>query len=128
MIFAIIAIVSLAILGLVAFTFGRHGKGDEEKPVVYGKDCVTCSGDNARCEQECTMEAATKPIEYFDDEELDTFKGRNSDDYTDDEVEQFAFVLHTMKPEEVAAWMRSLTLRGVSLPDQLRDEVLLLLE
>lgn len=44
------------------------------------------------------MEAATKEIEYYDDEELDTYKGRAADDYSEEEVEQFAEVLYTMKP------------------------------
>ena len=54
------------------------------------------------------MEAATKEIEYYDDEELDTYKGRAADDYSEEEVEQFAEVLYTMKPEEVAGWHRIL--------------------
>jgi hypothetical protein len=29
-----------------------------------------------------------------------------------------------MKPEEVAGWNRSLILRGINLPDQLKDEVI----
>lgn len=68
------------------------------------------------------LEAATKPIEYFDDEELDAFKGRPSNLYTDEEVEQFAEVLESLRPEEVAAWGRSLHLRGIELPDILKDE------
>ena len=76
-----------------------------------------------RCEQECMMEAATKEIEYYDDEELDRFKGREADDYSDEEVEEFSEVLYTMKPEEVAGWNRSLILRGINLPNQLKDEV-----
>ena len=62
--------------------------------------------------------------EYYDDEELDTYKGRAADDYSEEEVEQFAEVLYTMKPEEVAGWNRSLILRGINLPDQLKDEVI----
>ena len=70
------------------------------------------------------MEAATKEIEYYDDEELDNFKGRPADSYTAEEVEQFSEVLYTMKPEEVAGWNRSLILRGINLPDPLKDEVI----
>lgn len=72
------------------------------------------------------MEASTKPVEYFDDEELDTFRGRQSDSYTDAEVEQFADVLYTMRQDEVAAWCRSLNLRGIALPDQIKDEVVMM--
>ena len=74
------------------------------------------------------MEAATKPVEYFDDEELDAFKGRPSNDYSNEEVELFSYVMHTMQPEEVKAWGLSLTLRGIQLPDQLKDEFVMLIE
>ena len=74
------------------------------------------------------IEAATQPIAYFEDEELDAFKGRTADSYTDEEVEQFAYILHTMQPNEVAAWSRSLILRGINLPDQLRDELIMMRE
>lgn len=128
MTFITISILALVILGIVAAIFSIRKKGENETPIVRGQDCTTCSGDNDKCEQECTMEAATRPIEYFDDEELDTFAGRSSDRYDDDEIEQFAYILHTMKPEEVSAWMRSLTLRSINLPDELKDEVMMLLE
>ena len=90
--------------------------------------CATCNGSDPRCEQECMMEAATKPIEYFDDEELDKFAERRSDSYTDDEAEMFREVLYTMKPEEVKDWCRSLTLRRISLPDQVKDEVMVIID
>lgn len=77
--------------------------------------------------QDCMMEASTRPVEYFDDEELDTFRGRNSADYEDEEIEQFAEVLHTMRPEEVSSWLQSLTLRGIQLPDALKDEAFMFL-
>lgn len=69
------------------------------------------------------MEASINEIEYYDDEELDRFKGRDSDAYTDEEIEQFSEVLYTMRPEEVKGWTRSLTLRGISVPNPLKDEV-----
>lgn len=73
------------------------------------------------------MEAATKPIEYYDDEELDRFANRPSDSYTDEEAENFREVLYTMKPDDVKGWNRSLILRGISIPDQIKDEVVILL-
>ena len=36
--------------------------------------------------------------------------------------------MYTMKPEEIKDWLNSLTLRGVSLPDQLKDEAIMLIE
>lgn len=118
-------IIALLALGLLSAILGilSHKKG-EESPIQEGVSCNTCNGNNAKCEQECMMEAATKEIEYFDDEELDRYRGRASSDYTPEEVEEFAEVLYTMRPEEVAAWNRSLILRGINVPDSLKDEVI----
>ncbi|MGN0280882.1 MAG: hypothetical protein ACI4B3_01095 [Prevotella sp.] len=119
----ILAIGGIIIGGLQFFFSSKNDGVVVEKPT-----CATCSGDDSRCEQECMMEAATKPIEYYDDEELDRFAGRPSDSYTDEEAEEFREVLYTMKPEEVKGWNRSLILRHVNMPDQLKDEVVILLE
>ncbi len=73
------------------------------------------------------MEASVKEIEYYDDEELDAFIGRPSDSYTEEEVEKFSEVLYTMKQEDVAGWNRSLLLRGINIPDQLKDELVMLI-
>ena len=51
-----------------------------------------------------------------------------ADEYTDDEVHEFADVLYTMRPDEVAGWNRSLILRGINLPDALKDEVIMLMD
>ena len=86
-----------------------------------------CCGKHAVCEKDEMAAALAQPIEYFDDEELDSFKGRPSDSYTPQEVEQFEEVMTTMQPQEVAAWLRSLQLRSVNLPDDLKDEAMLLM-
>ena len=109
----------MVVLGLISAIFGivSHRKGEDEEPLQEGVSCNTC-------EQDCMMEAATKEIEYYDDEDLDRFAGREADDYTDEEVEEFSEVLYTMQPDEVAGWNRSLILRGINLPNQLKDEVI----
>lgn len=74
------------------------------------------------------MEAATKEIEYFDDEELDRFNGRDSSDYSNEEADEFREILYTMRPEEVKSWNRSLILRGINIPNQVKDELITLIE
>ncbi len=66
-------------------------------------------------------------VVYFDDEELDAYRGREADAYTDEEVEEFRYVLETMRTEEVAEWLHSLELRQVNLPTELRDEAFMLI-
>lgn len=87
-----------------------------------------CAQAGASCMHDCVMEQAVKEIEYFDDEELDAYKGRKSDSYTEEEAAQFAEVLYTMRPDEVKEWTASLTLRGISMPDQIKDEAIMLME
>ena len=124
-----IALTALFILGLLAAIVQKTAdkETDGEAPVSPAQDCGTCDGNNTKCEQTCMLEASVKEIEYFDDEELDVYRDRPSDGYSEAEAEQFADILYTMKPEEVAAWNRSLILRGINIPDQIKDEVLLLL-
>ena len=71
--------------------------------------------------------AVSKKIEYYDDEELDQFIGRAGDAYTEEETEMFRDVLYTTLDVEVAGWVRSLQLRGIELPDDLKDEVFLII-
>lgn len=121
--------ISLVALGLVAAAVGR-ARSVGEPPVVAQVEngCATCGAGDGKCEKECMAEASAKPIEYFDDEELDRFANRPSDAYSDEEAEQFRDVLYTMRKDEAAGWSRSLTLRGINVPDQVKDELLLLIE
>ena len=124
-------LIALLFLGVLAAIFSLLSHNKDGGPDVIMSDrssCATCNGENTRCEQECMMEAAVKDIEYFDDEELDCFQGKSSDSYDDKEAETFRDILYSMRQEEVKEWIRSLTLRGIELPDQVKDEVMMLRE
>ena len=101
-------------------------KGElKEAPEVRTVD-GECCGQHAVCEKESLLAAVSRQIEYYDDEELDRFKGRPSDAYTEEETNEFRDIMYTMKEEEVAGWCRSLQLRGVEFPDGLKDELFLI--
>lgn len=125
-----VLLLSLIALGLVCAALGlvSRKRGESQEIVVAKGDCTTCTDDDPSCEQLCMMKAATEPVEYFDDEELDQYSGRPSDSYTDDEAAAFAEVLETLRPDEVKAWGRSLTLRGINMPDAIKDEYIVLAE
>ena len=89
----------------------------------YGLN-TECCGLHEVCEKESLR--AVQDIDYYEDEELDRFRGRTA--YSEEEVEEFREVLYTMRTDEVAGWVRSLELRRVNLPDELKDEVILLME
>ena len=65
-----------------------------------------------------------EPMVYYDDEELDAFKGRSSSDYTDEELEQWRDVLYTLKHDELLPWERSIKKRGIIIPEIIKEELI----
>ncbi len=116
------------LLGLVLYLTHRPSAPDETAAASLqdsgDADGEECCGRHAVCEKKID---SLEPV-YFDDEELDRFAGREPDTYTDGEIEEFRRVLYTLLPADVYPWGASLTLRGVALPDALRDEWLMLCE
>lgn len=84
-----------------------------------------CCGLHAVCERQA---ASVDGPDYFDDEELDRFAGRDAATYTPEETEEFRAVLYTLIPSDVFPWGASLTRRRIALPDSLRDEWIMLCE
>ena len=99
----------------------------QPEPKVTLDNDDECCGEHEVCEKGKIKRALRTDIEYFDDEELDRYRGTASDEYDDDAVEEFREVLYTMYPTEIEDWLKSLELREVSLPDALKDEVFMLL-
>ena len=124
----ILTIVGMGVIVGASTLISRHNSTEPDVVAPAAGDCATCSGINDDCEQTCMMEAATKEVEYYDDEELDRFKGKESGEYTDDEAEEFSEVLYTMRPDEAKGWNRSLILRGINVPNQIKDELIAMIE
>lgn len=128
----IVILIGVALFGLVAGYFYNRNiqkkidRGElKEAPPVVTVDSECC-GQHQICEKESLLAAVSKQIEYYDDEELDRFKGRPSDGYSEEEIEEFRDILYSMQEVDVAGWSRSLQLRGIELPDELKDELFLI--
>ena len=91
-----------------------------------GADACELDEGNS-CDLDCMTPVIKQHIDYYDDEELDAYKGRPSDQYTDDETEEFRNVFYTMQEDDVPGWVKSLQQRELNLPDSIKDEVLLVL-
>ena len=76
-IIGILAIVGMGVLVGISTWISRRNSNEPDIIVPASGDCATCSGIDESCEQTCMMEAATKEVEYYDDEELDRFKGKS---------------------------------------------------
>ena len=103
-----ILIISLVLLGVIALIAGiirnkrlqkKIEKGELDRMPEVKEVDVECCGQHEVCERDSLLAAVSKKIEYYDDEELDQFIGRAG----------------------------SLQLRGIELPDDLKDEVFLII-
>ena len=130
-------IIGIIVLGILAAIAGYFRNRKLQKMLERGEIAEIpeareltaedeCCGQHEICEKESLLAAVSKKIEYYDDEELDRFRGRPSNGYTEEEVEEFREIMYTCKEDEVAGWSRSLQLRGVELPDELKDELFLI--
>ena len=123
----------LLALGIVAALIGTalqwwhsvHNPGSTTEPVIRQRSS-DCCGQHEVCDKESLLAAVSKAVEYYDDEELDRFAGRRADSYDMRETDEFEEILTTVRSEDVAGWVRSLQLRGIELPEALRDEVILI--
>lgn len=84
-----------------------------------------CCGQHLVCERETLLQTNAK-VEYYDDEELDVLAGINAEDYTKEQAAAIREVFNTLKESDVAGWCRSMQLRNIALPPDVREEALMI--
>lgn len=129
MIAALIILLALVAVGAVLYLLDRPAAATpaqpEEEEAATAAD-EECCGMHITCERDSLLAAVSPQAEYYDDEELDDYRGTPADAYTDTAIEQFRDVLLTLRPDEIAGWARSIQLRGITLPSSVRDELLMI--
>lgn len=133
MIVALYILISMIVVGAVLYIFHRIdlARGGSEAPQPQSEDSSgeqpeECCGMHITCEKDSLLSAVSSEIEYYDDEELDRYRGTAPDAYTDEAIEEFRNVLLTLLPTDIAGWGRSIQLRGIELPTPIRDELLMI--
>lgn len=128
----VVILIGVVIFGLITGYFYNRNiqkkieRGELDKAPEIVEVDSECCGQHETCEKDSLLAAVSKQIEYYDDEDLDRFRGYPSDGYTEEEIEEFRNVMFTMQEVEVAGWCRSLQLRGIEFPDELKDELFLI--
>lgn len=129
----VILILSGLIIGVGAILYLHHrmvwGRVEEDTAAdtsVPQTDGEECCGMHITCEKDSLLASVSDRIEYYEDEELDRYAGRGADEYDTGEIEEFRDVLLTMQPADIAGWARSLQLRGITLPADVREELLMI--
>lgn len=116
-------VVSLTITNFIQRKRGNTVERELPPPAIDLSE--GCCGAHEVCEKDSLIAAFEEKPEYFHDEELDKYSFRDSSSYKESEVEEFREVFYTVMDHEKPRWVRSLQLRSIAVPDQLKDEVLM---
>ena len=99
---------------------------ENPEPKTENRAPITeCCGAHLVCERETLLQTNAEVV-YYDDEELDELAGIDANGYTDEEADRIREVFHTLQENDVTGWVRSMQLRGIQLPDDVREEALLI--
>ncbi len=97
---------------------------EERKRAIESGECC---GQHEVCERDSLINTRIQ-AEYYDDEELDQFKGRNPESYTEEEIKLFNDVFYTLKENDVSGWLKSMQIREIEIPQNLKDEALFIIQ
>jgi hypothetical protein len=127
LLYIFLIIIVFFIVALSIWNAVQRRRGNTERLDAVNADPVdgTCCGQHTICEKDSLLSSFAEEAEYFDDEELDLYKGRSSEEYAETEANDFREVFYTMNDEDKPRWIRSLVRRGIEIPNQLKDEILL---
>lgn len=122
MIALILSLIALCLI-LVVFTYFQRRNNTEEPEIVFQVD-EECCGAHEVCDKD-TLLSSHDDIVYYDDEDLDKLAGIDSRKYSVAQEKELYDVFITLSESDVAGWLRSLQLRSIEIPVELRDEALL---
>ncbi len=122
----VLLIVFVCLGGLILLLKKYTGRNAHKNTAKSESADSECCGAHEICEKTGKYNPQFRP-DYYDDEELDAYKGVSPDDYSEEAVAEFDDVLMTMKEKDVAGWLKSLQLRGIELPYSVRDKAIMIL-
>jgi len=108
---------------MVLTLINRRNKTEEPEIVITNNE--ECCGAHEVCEKDSLLTSSAK-AEYFDDEELDGLAGIAPNSYTSQQMSLISDVFYTLRESDVAAWLRSLQVRRIELPMDIREQALMI--
>lgn len=126
----VLIFIALGLFALVASEIRERRRSRSKKTIGTEtphrtKSTEECCGQHAVCERDTLLNSRIE-IVYYDDEELDILAGISPDEYTEEQIQALRDVFYTLREQDVAGWLRSLQVRNILLPIELREEALLI--
>lgn len=122
----LILFIALGLLILVAFEWrARKAKKTNQPESIVQPSDGECCGQHLVCERESLLQTNAQ-IEYYDDEELDALADIAPQNYTRKQYQAIREVFDSLKEKDVPGWCRSIQLRHIELPQDIREEALLI--
>ncbi len=128
----VLLFIGLGVLILVLFEVRarKEAKSEEAKDETVNRTSVNrtssdegCCGQHLVCERETLLQTNAEII-YYDDEELDALAGIDPENYTTEQNNQLREVFDSLQERDVPGWCRSIQLRNIALPQDIREEAL----
>jgi len=113
------------ILLIVFFFYIFANRNDAVEPQTVVEPPGECCGAHSVCDED-TLLSSSNRIVYYDDEELDSLAGVSPDGFSNEQLKALSDVFYSLKENDTAGWLRSLHLRNIELPAELREQALLI--
>lgn len=122
----LILLLTLLTVGLIIFVFTFFlRKNKNVEPDVFIEPVGDCCGAHTVCDQD-TLLSSSNIIVYYDDEELDEMANILPSNFTNEQLKLLSDVFFSLKESDTAGWLRSLQMRNIQLPTELREQALLI--
>jgi hypothetical protein len=122
----LLILLALLILGFIIFFFSSFiPKKNRQIQEPIFEPSGKCCGAHSVCEQD-TLLSSSNIISYYNDVDLDVLAGISPVNFTDEQLKLLSDVFFSLKESDTAGWLRSLQMRNIQLPVELREQALLI--
>ncbi len=124
----LLSFIALGLFILVAFELRarkKSGEIEQKQSSDVSNSDGECCGQHLVCERE-TLLQTNAHIDYYDDEELDALADIAPEQYTESQYQMLREVFDSLSEKDVPGWCRSIQLRRIQLPQDIREEALLI--
>lgn len=123
MLLLILSLLSLTLIIFVSIYF--LWKKEIIEPEIAMPLNENCCGAHTICQHDTLLNSSNN-ITHYDDFELDILADTAAENFTNEQHKLLLDVFFAIKENDMARWLRSLQLRNIQLPVELREQALMI--